>query len=204
MNILKPFIYSIKMRTFILCVERYIHLPPDIYRLLATYLYYKQHWPDVNIKNYNKVMKQLPYPVRANAPSIIYQTDTDGVANIKNEWRCCKFHYDIPLQQRPAVRGRLVPWRPSIRIIEYLPLCHCCYVNGVNEDDFTILFNTEVSTGRWEIEFYPKNERDLKWIMIGVAHGSWLEKVGDRMLQEYNDRVIYLKNPSVKQIKYFH
>ena len=56
------------MRTFILCVERYTHFPPEIYRLLATYLYYKQHWPDVNIKQYNKVMKQLPYPVRASAP----------------------------------------------------------------------------------------------------------------------------------------
>jgi len=200
------------MRTFILCVERYTHFPPEIYRLLATYLYYKQHWPDVNIKQYNKVMKQLPYPVRTSAPCIIYQTGTadvivDGICHFANnatEWRCCKFCYDIPLQQRAAVRGRLVTWRPSIRITEYLPFCQCRYVNGVNEADFTVLFNTEVSTGTWDVEFYPKNERDLKWIMTGdVGHNSWLEKVADRIQQEYLDRIEYLKNPSVKQIKYF-
>jgi len=184
------------MRTFILCVERYTHFPPELYRLLATYLYYKQHWPDVNIRQYNKVMEQLPYPVRANVPSIVYQTD---FANNATEWRRCKFSYDIPLQQPAAVRGRLVPWKPCIRITEYLPLCHCCYVNGVNEADFTVLFNTEVSTGTWSVEFYPPMA-----YVIGEVHGSWLEKVGDRMLQEYKDRVIYLKNPSVSQIKNFN
>ena len=34
------------MRTFILCVERFTHLPPEIYRIIATYLYYKQYWPN--------------------------------------------------------------------------------------------------------------------------------------------------------------
>ena len=199
------------MYTFILCVERYIHFPPEIYRLLATFLYYKQHWPDINIKQYNKVMKQLPYPVPANVPNTIYQIGSyiiaGGITHIANNetvWRCCKFQYDIPLRQPTTIYGRLVPWRPSIRITEYAPLCHCCYVNGVNESDFTILVNTEVSLGTWEIDFYPENERNLKWIMIGEAQGSWLEKVGDRMKQEYKDRVIYLKNPSVKQIKIFN
>ena len=59
------------MYTFILCIERYIHFPPEIYRLLATFLYYKQHWPDVNIRQYNKVMKQLPFPMQTSLSHII-------------------------------------------------------------------------------------------------------------------------------------
>ena len=199
------------MRTFILCVERYTHFPPEIYRLLATYLYYKQHWPDVNIKQYNKVMKQLPYPVRSSAPCIIYQTgtdylDTDGnhhFANNATEWRCCKFYYDIPLRQRAAVHGRLVPWRPSIRITEYLPFCQCRYVNGVNEADFTVLFNTEVSTGTWELEF-DADMVELEWMTPEQRAACWLTKVADRIAQEYKDREEYFKNPNVKQIKNFN
>ena len=126
------------MLIFILCIERYIHFPPEIYRLLATYLYYKQHWPDVNIKQYNKVMKQLPYPVRASAPCIIYQTGTDyydgnhHFANNANEWRCCKFRYEI------FASSRYLQLQRRFSITEYLPFCQCRYVNGVNEADFTI------------------------------------------------------------------
>ena len=103
------------MLTFILCVERYIHFPPEIYRLLATYLYYKQHWPDVNIKQYNKVMKQLPYPIHASAPRIIYQ---NLYQSTKKMWRCCKLRYDIMLPFRLVSRAG-GGWGKALSIIEY-------------------------------------------------------------------------------------
>ena len=77
------------MRTFILCVERFIHFPPEIYRIIAAYLYYKQHWPDADIIKYNKVMKQLPYPSKAaSAPRIIYQS-------AQKPWRCQMLNFDM-------------------------------------------------------------------------------------------------------------
>ena len=71
-----------------MCVERKRHFPPEIYRYIAKYVYYKQHWPDTDIRKYNQVMQQLPYPVAATAPSIIYESSL-------KKWRCCKMRYRI-------------------------------------------------------------------------------------------------------------
>ena len=178
------------MLTFILCVERYTHLPCEIYRLLATYLYYKKYWPDVNIKKYNKVLKQLPYPILAKGPCAVY------CHNDKHSSKMAKLCYDIPLQQQAARRGRLVTWKPCISINEYSLFKNCPYENGVSAYDFTIMFNNEVSTGEWEFVFYPNNDNHLSC--------SWLEKIEARLQLEYQERIEYFKSPNVKKIKYFN
>ena len=195
------------MRTFILCVERYIHFPPEIYRLLATFLYYKQHWPDVNIRQYNKVMKQLPFPMQSSLPRIITVNDEPGY----KPWRWCEFHYDIPMKKRMAITGRCSrPFRSYIRITEYVPLNHCTYVDGISASDFKIIFDHRISTGQWKFEFdLVENDREGGWLMIGNGvqihrqDQTWLQKIGRRMKQEYQNRLEYFKHPAVKQIKYF-
>ena len=79
----------------ILCIERLTHLPPEIYRIIATYLYYMHFWPTVQIRAYNAVLKSLPYPKAPTGPYIILQSAT-------NTWRCSKFLYTLsaPLPQK--------------------------------------------------------------------------------------------------------
>ncbi len=105
------------MLTFILCVERNTHFPPEIYRYIAKYLYYKQHWPDCYIQHYNRVMRQLPYPVAAFAPSIIYQSAL-------KKWRCCKMRYRILFPPSLKTGNKADIWTtndPQLSFTEFEP-----------------------------------------------------------------------------------
>jgi len=100
-----------------MCVERGRHFPPEIYRYIAKYLYYKQHWPDIYIRRYNQVMQQLPYPVAAFAPSIIYQSSL-------KKWRCCKMRYRILFPASLKTGNDADIWAtddPQLSFTEYEP-----------------------------------------------------------------------------------
>ena len=72
------------MYTANLCINRYIHLPPELYLIIRNFLYYPHEYPYLERKMYNSTLSNLPklssYPFE------------DQMTWVKNS-RLCKYSY---------------------------------------------------------------------------------------------------------------